>query len=488
MEIVGLLASIAFVVALAALSQVTALKKKFLPLWRVKDMWKNTIIKMAVLTLLAVAMVFNLLAMNTARAETLEIIDEDITKAAGDLEIPAGTAINGNVTLNLGELSVYGTLNGNVDNNMGAVNIFGDVNGNVEANLGQVVVDGYVSGDVKTRMGEVRINGSVGGNVDAGLGATRVDGSVGKNVESGFGDLTINGNIGGNVHSKGGNIFIGGTVNGNVHLEKGIVELGPGATVVGSVKVEKGLVNKDDTATAGSIEIGEEVTASELRDNAGEDGYYFRGVDRNLGERIAERVISTINNILGRFGIFIPGLASRPEVSVSPFMAIYGNIARGILNMLILFALAALTYTLFPKQVKATGDAVSEKTGPVLGWGILATLLAVPLMILLAITIIGIPLILVEIIVLAAAALLGYAGIADLVGRRIVKTASSSTSGSIGTIALGALIIGLIAMIPILGSIASLAVFIIALGAALATRFGTIQNSGSVYLTTETRD
>ncbi len=451
-------------------------------------MWTNQKIKMAVFTLLTVSMVFGLLVINTAGAETVKVINEDITKAAGDLEIPPGTEVNGNVTLNLGELSVYGTVNGNVDNNMGEVNIFGDVNGNVEANLGQVVVDGNVSGDVKARMGEVRINGSVGGSIDSGLGTTRVDGSVGRNVDSGFGDLTLNGNIGGNVSSKGGNIFIGGMVKGDVHLERGVVELGPGAAVVGSVTVERGLVNKDDTAAAGSIKIGEEVTASELRESAGEDGYHFRGVDRNLGERIADRVINTVNSILGRFGIFIPGLAGRPEITVSPFVSIYGNIARGILNMLILFALAVLTYALFPRQVKATGDAVSEKTGPVLGWGILATVLAVPLMILLAITIIGIPLILVEIIVLAAAALLGYAGIADLVGKRIVKSASTSTTGSIGTIALGVLIIGLIAMIPIVGSIVSLAVFIIALGAALATRFGTIQDSGSVYLTTETRD
>lgn len=451
-------------------------------------MLKRKRVLITVLILVAISLSFYLFPMETGKAETLEIIDEDITKAAGDLEIPTGTAVNGNVTLNLGELSVYGIVNGNVDNNMGEVKIIGDVNGDVEANLGQVVVDGNVSGDVKARMGEVLINGLIGGNVDASLGATRVDGSVEGNVQSGFGDLTLNGNIGGDVHSKGGHIFIGGTVKGNVHLERGIVELGPGATVVGSVTVERGLVNKDDTATAGSIEIGEEVTASELRERAGEDGYHFRGVDRDLGERIADRVISTVNNVLGRFGIFIPALTGRPEVSVPPFMTIYGNIARGILNMLILFALASLTFALFPRQVKAAGDAVSEKTGPVLGWGILATVLAVPLMILLAITIIGIPLILVEIIVLAAAALLGYAGIADLVGKRIVKTTSSSTSGSIGTIALGVLIIGLIAMIPILGSIASLAVFIIALGAALTTRFGTIQESSAAYSTTETGD
>lgn len=438
-------------------------------------MLKNIYLKMAVFIILAFGLALILFPIEAVKAETLEIIDEDITRAAGDLEIPAGTSVNGNVALNLGELTVYGIINGNVDNNLGEVKIIGEVIGDVTANLGQVVVDGFVSGDVASRMGEVVINGSVGGNVNAGLGTTRVNGTVGGNIDSGFGDLTLNGSIDGNVNSKGGNIYIGGAVNGDVYLERGIVELGPDAAVVGRVAVGRGLVRKDDTASAGSIEIGEEVSPSELQEDGREDGYHFHGLERTLGERIADGAISTINNVLGRFGIFIPGLSAQPEVSVSPLIRFYGSIARGIINLLVLFALAVFTYALFPRQVKTAGDAISERTGPVLGWGILATLLAVPLMVLLAITIIGIPLILVQIIVLAAAALLGYAGIADLLGRRILKTASSSTSGSIGAIALGVLIIGLVAMIPVLGNLVSLAVFIIALGAALATRFGTVQ-------------
>lgn len=440
-------------------------------------------------TLLFAVMVVGLLPADPANAETRTVIDEDVKKVAGDLTIPAGTEVSGDVTLNLGELSVYGIVNGDVGNNMGEVIIAGDVNGNVETNMGKVVVDGNVSGNVKTRMGEMVINGSVGNNVEAGLGATRVHGAVGGNVDSGLGDLTLNGSIDGDVYSKGGNIMIGGTIDGNVHLERGMVELGPGATVTGTVAVDKGVVKIDDTASAKSVEIGEEVAASELQEDNDEKGYRFHGVDEDTGERIITRVINTINNVLSRFGfsLLIPGLVSLPEVSVSPFLAIYGNIARGILNIFILFALAALTYALFPKQVQAAGDAVQEKTGPVLGWGILATILAIPLMILLAITIIGIPLILVEIIVLAAAAILGYTGIANLIGRRMIRTTASS-AGSLGTIALGILIIGLVAMIPVLGSIVSAAIFIVALGAALASRFGTLKKTAVTTSPPETQD
>jgi len=143
--------------------------------------------------------------------------------------------------------------------------------------------------------------------------------------------------------------------------------------------------------------------------------------------------------------------------------------------MLIMFALAALTYTLFPLQVKVVGSAVSMKTGPVIGWGILAAVLAIPLMILLAITIIGIPLIFVEIIFLAVAVILGYTGIAHLIGNRVISSASSNPANPLVAIALGVLLIGLISMIPLLGFLVSLAVYILAIGAALATGFGRIR-------------
>jgi uncharacterized membrane protein len=140
--------------------------------------------------------------------------------------------------------------------------------------------------------------------------------------------------------------------------------------------------------------------------------------------------------------------------------------------MLIMFALAALTYTLFPAQVKRAGAAVSSKTGPVIGWGILALVLAVPLAILLAITLIGIPLIIVEAAIFAVAAILGYAGIAGLVGGKIIASASSKAANPLAAIAIGVLVIGLTAMIPIIGALVSLAVYTMAVGAALVTRFG----------------
>ncbi len=428
----------------------------------------------ALLTLLSIFLLVGLLPAETAEAGNVEVIDKDISKAVGNLEIKPGTKVNGDVTLNLGDLNVLGLVNGNVVNNIGQVNIEGDVNGDVEANMGQVKVSGNVSGDVKARMGEVIVDGSVGGNIYADLGKVKVDGSVGNNVYSGFGEVFINGFTGGDVESEGGNVVITGVVEGDVMMGQGVIDLKPDSVVSGRVHVDRGRINKDATARTGSVDIGEELTPSELQEEPAENEEKIDGVGGSLGQRIAGRVISSINDALRSvsFSFAMHDRINIGEWPFSPFMSIYGNIARGILNMLILFALATLTYTLFPAQVKITGQAISERTGPVIGWGLLAFVLAVPLMIALAITIIGIPLILVELIVLAAAAVLGYTGIASLVGSRVIDVASSGSSNPLGAIALGVVLIGLISLIPVIGSLVSLAIFILGVGAALATRFG----------------
>lgn len=438
---------------------------------------KTVISLLVVLSLLLLATVLptgNVLAQNEVT------INEDVNKAAGNLVINRDTIVNGNVTLNLGELTVDGVVNGDVNSNMGQVTINGDINGDVVANMGQVTVAGNVSGDVRSRMGEIVISGSVGGNVDADLGATRVGGSVGGNVGSGFGELLVSGAVSGNVYSKGGNVVITGIVDGDVTLEQGVVEVGPQGVVNGQIYVARGLIKKADTSIIGALKIDEELTASELQERDRDAGYSFEGVDEDLVEAIMDRMDRSVDSAFDRVN-FMPHMMRNRGWNLYPFPSIgpYGNVGRGIINILIIFALTALTFTLFPGQSRKAAEAVITKSGPVIGWGFLVALLAIPLMVLLAITIIGIPLIIVEVIVLALAALLGYTGISLLVGEKIVTTASSRTVNPLGAIAIGVLVLGLVAMIPFFGWLVSFAILVLALGAAFTTRFGAVREQAT---------
>lgn len=410
-----------------------------------------------------------LLLAGTAAARE-NIIEGDISKGAGDLEVPRGTTVNGNVTLNAGQIEILGTVNGNVDSNMGRVTVHGKVNGDVEANMGQVLVVGDVGGDVVARMGEVIVEGAVGGDVKAELGSIRIRGTVAGDVDSGLGELRVSGEVLGNVTSRGKNVILSGTVRGDVTLTRGIVDLGPGSEIGGRVHVEQGMVRSAEGSRAGSILVDEELSEAEIdeRFSSGE----FHGFDGLLGTIIGSisRAAGKIN-LWPRISIYQKGWRISPRSSLLGWS---GHVARGLLNMVVLFALAALTFSLFPGHVRNTGQILSARPGSAVGWGLLAVLLAVPLALLLAITLIGIPLIVVEMLALALAGILGYTAISQLVGEKVAGAASAGPVNPLGAIALGVLILGAISMIPLVGFLLMLLLFVLAVGASLATRFGTL--------------
>jgi hypothetical protein len=296
---------------------------------------------------------------------------------------------------------------------------------------------------------------------------------VGGDIGSGFGELRISGAVAGNVYSKGGTVIITGIVEGDVILDQGVIELGQDAIVTGRVYVKRGIVRQAESAQVGSVEIGEELSPAEVEGITEGPGYNFEGIDDNFIGTIADRIVREVNQGFRDAG-FMPHMDREWSFFRYPFRGYYGSAARGVINILIMFALAALTYTLFPKHVRAVGNSVPAKPGPVIGLGILVAVLALPLMILLAITLIGIPLIIVEIIFLAALAILGYSGIVLLVGEKIISAASSRQANPLGAIALGALALGLVAMIPLLGGLVTISLYVLAFGAALASRFGTV--------------
>lgn len=149
-----------------------------------------------------------------------------------------------------------------------------------------------------------------------------------------------------------------------------------------------------------------------------------------------------------------------------PFISWSWLLAGNIIAITVFFFLSVLVHALFPARIKAVGQAVKSDTGGVIGRGFLGVLLIVPAMLVLAITIIGIPLVL---LVVGVAGILGYAAIALIVGEKLL-----SGENPVAALALGVLIVGVLTMIPILGWLLSVALFIVALGAIITTRFGTV--------------
>lgn len=382
-----------------------------------------------------------------------QYIQGGVSRAAGNLKISPGTEINGDLDLNMGEIEVYGVVNGDVKNNMGRVVVYGDVNGNVETDMGQVEVGGNITGDLRASMGEVVVGGKVGGNLQANLGDVHINGIVGGDVRCAVGEIFIPGAVGGNVIATKGKIFVTGTVKGDIDLSCGRVVLGPRSRVDGRVRVEEGAVEVREGAAVTSVFVEKELSEDEIEALFRESGGVFK---RNF------------RRPLFRFGKYWKNL--KPPFLSWPGPAVF---AGNILNALLLLALSLITGALFPRHVQVVEEALAGKPGPAFGWGLLGLVLVLPLAILLFISIIGIPLILVEFLLLAVAGILGATALARFIGSKIINRALEKEANLLGEIALGALVIGLLGLLPVFGGLLFCLLFIFTLGASLLTRFGT---------------
>ena len=390
--------------------------------------------------------------------------EANIEKTIGDLHIKPGTDVDGDVTLNIGNLTVDGTINGDVILDMGDLRVDGDVHGDVSCNLGKITINGNVDGDVNANLGEVIVKGNVGGNLHGGTGSVIIEGEVGGDVRTRLGNIDISGNVKGDVNSEGKKVNISGEVEGDVYLPRGIVNLEPGAIVRGEIRVDRGMVEVEPGAEVGEIRVEEELSRAQIEDMFTLDGVSFRGLDR------INEFVPFLNFQLD-LDRRTPGALDIINYWKATWMGVLGNLVRSMVSMAVFFALSVLVFTLFPGHVANVQKVMETNTSKVVLWGVLATLLAIPLAILLTITIIGIPLILVEILALMVAFMLGYVGLVKLLGERLFQQLSKSGQ-PIGMIGVGVVIIGLIAMIPFVGAFVSLGAFILAVGAAFFSRFG----------------
>jgi hypothetical protein len=116
-----------------------------------------------------------------------------------------------------------------------------------------------------------------------------------------------------------------------------------------------------------------------------------------------------------------------------------------------LLALAILITSFFPGPIETVSNRVEEnpiRSGIV---GTVGMLLIVPLGILLAISIIGLVLIPVEIFAVSIGFLLGYVAVARLIGRKLYRSLKRPPSVALWETFWGAILLGLIGLIPVVG-------------------------------------
>jgi cytoskeletal protein CcmA (bactofilin family) len=152
--------------------------------------------------------------------------------AAQQTELDGKVRSGREVTIPAGE-----TVQGDLIATAGTVRVDGRVDGDLVASGGQVIVAGTVTGDVLVGAGSTTISGEVGGDLRAGAGQARIEGRVGEDATLGVGQATVTSEaeIGGDLIFGAGRMQMDGTVEGSVLGSTG--NYARGGSVEGSEQV-----------------------------------------------------------------------------------------------------------------------------------------------------------------------------------------------------------------------------------------------------------
>lgn len=245
----------------------------------------------------------------------------------------------------------------------------------------------------------------------------------------------------GDVVVLGGNLIVDGEVSGNVFILAGLGELGSTAWIHGDVTSVSANLKRDDGA-------------------------------RIEGE-VSENITSPIP-------LPVPGRPDTP--SVVPQAT--GNQGFSVWEGLFFFfrsfmwaALAILIVLFFPKNTQRVANTVVSSAWVSAGLGILTAMVAPIILVVVAITIIGFPISLLAVILLAMAWAFGLIVIGVETGNRLGRLANQDwalpVSAGIGTFLMTLVVNGIGKVIPCVGWMAPFLVGSIGLGATLLTLFGT---------------
>jgi len=252
---------------------------------------------------------------------------------------------------------------------------------------------------------------------------------------------------------------------GDVVVLRGNLRLAPGATareaavILGSVELAPGATVEDSL-----VAIGGDIHVSPGA-RVGKDAV-------SVGGKI---VLDDGGEIEGQHtSVSIPGIATAVSaVGLAPFLGAVSPAVR-LFNALALFAtlflLGLLLITVAPRRVDGVGAALQNAPVKSLVAGLLGTIALPVLGLLLAVTIVGIPLIAVQVLAVVLAWILGFTGLAMIVGRAFplrVERRLPVVQLAIGTAALV-----LATRIPVLGVMIWTAAWLFTFGAVLRTRFG----------------
>jgi hypothetical protein len=264
----------------------------------------------------------------------------------------------------------------------------------------------------------------------------------------------------------------GETLDGNLVVLGGNATLEEGSQVNGDIFSMGGNVQAGGEVQGGIVLFGGNVSLEETAHVTGDVSAVGGNLDRAPGAQIDGRVD---RDFRGPFPFVFPGIRTRDVDVFSPFH-FFVEFLWFIFRTFMWAALAVLVMMFLPRNVERTAQAAVSAPLISGGVGLLTAIVAPLLLLVLAITILLIPVSLLGVILLVLTWAFGLISLGYEVGRRLAQAMNQvwapAVSAGVGTFVL-VLVTNGVGKIPCVGWIVPALVGIIGLGAALLTRFGT---------------
>ncbi len=270
----------------------------------------------------------------------------------------------------------------------------------------------------------------------------------------------------------------GQTLNGDLVVVGGQVDIQKTAIVQGDVVVIGGSLQMDGQATGNAVVIGGVVNMGAQSAVSGDLVTVGGALQRAEGSKIGGNVVTNLPP--PQFTLPVTPQAEIPPVPPAPGFHInwgpFGTAAGILMQAIGLAALAMLLSLFLHPQLDRVSQALTRQPLMSGSVGLLTVLLAPIALVILVITIILIPVALAGLILVVLAWLFGVVALGMEIGDRFSRAVHQTwepvlTTGA-GTFLLG-LGVGIVNLVPCVGWLAPVLVGLIALGAALITRFGT---------------
>lgn len=307
------------------------------------------------------------------------------------------------------------------------VSVEDSVAGDLMASGAVVSVTAPVAGDLLTAGARVTASGPVAGSLRAAGAKVTLAGPVGRNVTLAGGSVGIapTGKVEGNAYLAGGEVVIEGEVMGSVRASAGTVRILGSVTGPVELDADRVVVGPGAHLAAGMTHSSPK--PAEVAAGARIDGT----IDH-------QPTAGTVTSWVGR-----------------------------ILKIVTFLFTGAVLVALFPRAFGKLENTLRERPWPTLGLGLVA-LVAVPIgLILLAVTLLGLPLALIGGALFAAALYVARAVAALWLGDRILK-GDSGRGARVVAFLLGGVILLLAGLLPWIGWVISLAATLAGFGAAVA--------------------